>query len=449
MATASSPVIMRHHVMKAVKDNDVSLLKTYLEGMSESYRQGILTTRIYSGPLCVAVSKGYSEICRILLSFGAKVNFRGLFKTVETYDASLFTTYLEETVNPQRRKLLQGLESCYRPPLCEAVCRGYSEICRILLSFGANVNLVGHFGQIMNENCTALQIAVYHGHGEIFNILVEAGADIDISFMYSNGHSLLGMAVYRNNFAIAQKLVSLGADPNYHGNPFLGSDTKDSMLPIKSWYLSSAIDHGNMKMVQLLVGAGAHLFGGWPARSAQTLGQTEIADFLNSVQKTRVKADNDIYEVNNYDNDDYEAEHSDNESDDALVDEDENDEATKDDDVFVINTENVNFMALGLKRKWKKVALQKFKKVCINKPVTVYETDDKNAKLARIHLKDINKFVFGYIHEYLDIEERFKFNGQLHKRGSFKITYQNDKNEIEYDTISEGDNTVQLVVENK
>jgi Ankyrin repeats (3 copies) len=196
------------------------------------------------------------------------VTLRNLLTAVLNNDASRLITHLEGMQVSQRQDILSRQEKfSNRTPLCEAVARGNLEVCRILLSFGANVNLKGVFRYYQY---TPLEISVYRGDEEIFNLLINAGANIRAvcNNEFIHGHSLLAMAVYHNKIEIAKKLVSHGADPNYL---YRRSDSDDGTkiktrscvekrgaLPVKDFFIiCQAIDHKNMEMVQLLVNAGA------------------------------------------------------------------------------------------------------------------------------------------------------------------------------------------------
>jgi Ankyrin repeats (3 copies) len=143
---AYNPHITMKHLLKAVKKNDVSLLRTYLEGMKESQRLDILSRRQHSTgftPLCEAVSKDYLEICRILLLFGADVNTKGNY-----------------------------VDGDYTP-LQMAVRAGKSAIFQVLLKAGA----FDH-NFIYNNNASLLQYAIYNNDHETARILIDLGADL-------------------------------------------------------------------------------------------------------------------------------------------------------------------------------------------------------------------------------------------------------------------------------
>ena len=149
MSTATRPITMQD-LLKAVKNNNADLLRTYLEGMEESKRVDILSKKQSSTgftPLCLAVSMGHLDICRILLSFGANKNIKG--------------TYLNGEYSP----------------LQIAVCTGHSDIFELLIEEG---NLM------YDENLTLLEVAVGCNHIGIAQKLIERGADPNRSHPWAN-----------------------------------------------------------------------------------------------------------------------------------------------------------------------------------------------------------------------------------------------------------------------
>ena len=72
-------------------------------------------------------------------------------------------------------------------PLAIAAQKGYSKIVDALLDLGANIN-----GQSLKHGQTALMQAVAQGHTDIVKLLLENGADIDIKT--HKGHTALNFA---------------------------------------------------------------------------------------------------------------------------------------------------------------------------------------------------------------------------------------------------------------
>ncbi|XP_022085508.1 uncharacterized protein LOC110976494 isoform X2 [Acanthaster planci] len=97
-------------------------------------------------------------------------------------------------------------------PLYWAACGGHSEICRLLLSKGADTNLAVQWGS------TPLHAAADRGHTDCIKYLLRYGADINAQ--NNNGDTPLHLASFRGHKEACVILVSHGADPtilNNHG----------------------------------------------------------------------------------------------------------------------------------------------------------------------------------------------------------------------------------------
>ena len=80
---------------------------------------------------------------------------------------------------------------------------GNLEAVKWLLERGARINAP-------KRQWSALHYAVFAGHGEVADYLIEQGADIDAQS--TNGSSVLMMAVYEGHQQLARKLIEKGAD---------------------------------------------------------------------------------------------------------------------------------------------------------------------------------------------------------------------------------------------
>ncbi len=104
--------------------------------------------------------------------------------------------------------LAQGADIDYRngngeTALLLAAWQGRKAAVEWLLERGAKVNAG-------DRQWSALHYAVFAGHGDITNLLVERGADIDAKS--SNGSSVLMMAIYEGREDLARMLIERGAD---------------------------------------------------------------------------------------------------------------------------------------------------------------------------------------------------------------------------------------------
>ena len=88
-------------------------------------------------------------------------------------------------------------------PIVLAAWRGNLPAVKWLLERGARINAP-------DGQWSALHYAVFAGHGEVVNYLMEQGANIDART--TNGSSVLMMAVYEGREALARLLIEKGAD---------------------------------------------------------------------------------------------------------------------------------------------------------------------------------------------------------------------------------------------
>jgi uncharacterized protein len=88
-----------------------------------------------------------------------------------------------------------------------AVARGNLDIFQILLAAGADVNIKERSGE------TALSKAAYWGHLEIINLLLSAGAEVN-GIDNEEGSAPLINAIYFGRIQIVKILLDAGANPN-------------------------------------------------------------------------------------------------------------------------------------------------------------------------------------------------------------------------------------------
>ena len=127
---------------------------------------------------------------------------------------------------------------------------GKLEIVTLLLDRGADVNITfdgGHYG-------TALGAAAYGGELEIVTLLLDRGADVNITFNGGYFGTALGAAVFNGGLEIVTLLLDRGADVNitFNGGYF-------------GTALGAAVFNGKLEIVKLLLDRGADVnitFGG-------------------------------------------------------------------------------------------------------------------------------------------------------------------------------------------
>ncbi len=162
-------------------------------------------------------------------------------------------------------------------PLFDAIYWSDSEIVRLLVEAGVDVNAAEGFG-----GNTSLHEAVAQGDAEIVKVLAAAGADINAEgFM---GHTPLSLAAEEGATEIMRILLRPGLDA---GTSASGEDKEAASTPsIGSEALYTAIEKGDVAMVRLLVEAGADVnaaagFGGnTPLHEAVEQGDVEIVKIL-------------------------------------------------------------------------------------------------------------------------------------------------------------------------
>ena len=231
-------------------------------------------------PLHEAVEGGKAEIVQILVDAGADIEAEGFMGQTPLSLAA------EEGASEIMQILLgQGADNgtpegedkqtpaIGSEALFTAIKKGDVETVRLLVEAGADVNAAEGFG-----GNTPLHEAVEEGNAEIVQILVDAGADIEAEgFM---GQTPLGLAAEEGATEIMQILLGQGAD---NGTP----EGEDKQSPaIGSEALFTAIESGNVTLVNLLVEAGADVnaaegFGGnTPLHEAVEEGNAEIVQIL-------------------------------------------------------------------------------------------------------------------------------------------------------------------------
>uniref|UniRef100_UPI001AACA070 ankyrin repeat domain-containing protein n=1 Tax=Facilibium subflavum TaxID=2219058 RepID=UPI001AACA070 len=90
--------------------------------------------------------------------------------------------------------------------LFDAVGKGNIEEVKYYLSNGGNVNISNK----NREDTPLLHVAVFYGHREIVQLLIENGADVDIT--NSHGTTALHLASKKGNAEIVKLLLEAGAD---------------------------------------------------------------------------------------------------------------------------------------------------------------------------------------------------------------------------------------------
>ena len=128
--------------------------------------------------LHLAAHEGYPDIISILLENGADVNFPTINNRTALFIACLkrHTESVRILVQHGCDLNLQSMENDeFKTPLMKAIERGEDEIVEILIDAGANVNLQDKFGM------SALMMAAYYARTHAIRRLIQAGANLELA----------------------------------------------------------------------------------------------------------------------------------------------------------------------------------------------------------------------------------------------------------------------------
>ena len=186
--------------------------------------------------LMVAADKGYQEIAKMLLAYGADVNaHNGLRQTalqnaLRKGNKAIAKMLLDKDVD------VNAQDYSGDTALKVAAWKGYKEIVEMLLVKGADVNLED------KQGITALIWATIFGHKDVVEILLAKGADVNLKD--KQGITALICAAGKGYRDIVEMFLNAKADVNAQGNH---SDTA----------LILAVREGHKGIVELLLNASA------------------------------------------------------------------------------------------------------------------------------------------------------------------------------------------------
>jgi uncharacterized protein len=154
--------------------------------------------------LTIAVTYGYPNAVQLLLHRGADIEavdsseHTALSHAISTRNKEMMTLLLKNKANIEHEVLDGGAT-----PLSWASQLGYVEEVELLLSFGADVNHAGEYGD------SPMMIASRYGHTGIAELLINVGADINHAD--ADGNSLIMIASRYGYTEIVELLINAGA----------------------------------------------------------------------------------------------------------------------------------------------------------------------------------------------------------------------------------------------
>ena len=157
-------------------------------------------------------------------------------------------------------------------PLALAAYLGYEDVAQTLIANGSDIDWRDSWGT------TALHYATYKNSCAVIRVLVEHGADVNVSSERKGTplHSAAAIADKVDTLEAARLLLELGADVN-------APRPRDRKTP-----LHAAVKSGNLPLVRLLVAHGADVHaqdvgGSTPIEWAETWGHEAVIEFLASI----------------------------------------------------------------------------------------------------------------------------------------------------------------------
>lgn len=172
-----------------------------------------------------------------------------------------------------------------KTPLLLAISKGNTELVKLLIQYGADVNLPAK----LSLNRTPLQQAAERGDIDIVRLLLSYKAEINAPAATNSGGTALQLAAIGGYLAVVLLLLEKGADVNAARSRFSGRTA-----------LEGAAEHGRLDTVQCLLNAGADVKGSGhqgyerALRFARTNGHQGVVKLLESHQMQTSKLDTPV-----------------------------------------------------------------------------------------------------------------------------------------------------------
>ena len=159
-------------------------------------------------PLIMAARRGDIAVVQSLVAAGASVHTRNLkgsnpLIAVSTRNAARRSA-AQQTEHRARQwavtEQLSPSTACLSERvLCQAAMKGHTDICRLFLQLGADVN------QSTDSSDTALSLAIWQNHTAVCLLLIDQGADVDNVDKF--GDTMLLDAAKHGNVAVMTRLL--------------------------------------------------------------------------------------------------------------------------------------------------------------------------------------------------------------------------------------------------
>jgi ankyrin repeat protein len=224
---------------------------------------------MWASALIYASCSGYTDVVKLLIEAGADIN------ATASSDLVKWKKWPPRHYHNPFVKPLGGTALVY------ASCSGHTDIVKLLIEAGADVNK-----KDKRNRYTVLMVTSSAGQKEVAKLLIEAGANVNAQD--DGGNTALLDATWRGETEIVKLLIEEGADVNAKiqvdavGRTNKGGDV-EILRDITALMIAS--DLGHTEIVKLLIEAGADVntrnSKGYTAFTwASEMGHTEIVKLL-------------------------------------------------------------------------------------------------------------------------------------------------------------------------